>query len=543
MLTWNRSVAFLSDQIVKTRRNPARVPIILGNYGSTILRRAFDKPLQKLSLAKSRFGAHSRQTTPPPPPDIEVRRRDNLDPHAVFQSGINALNEVRTADAIRLLRRAATMDNGKSGTENLWMRREAYRNLGLALHHGLGRLDEAICCWRESVRLSRLIAGNYDVPDLQGVEVFDQFWSNHIGHTAILGIMIKCDLLAGQINKKRCLIRTAEHNIGNRYLVEQMGRFFTLVDDPTKFSFPPEFGAAFCKFFWIDNRVSGPATYAWQVLAEISRAWEQKGLGSLLTLSNDELESGHSRRTAMGVPANAWHVCLHVRGSGYKHFHDDLHASLNGDIRTYDLAIAAVVRRGGWVIRIGDAAMPELPPMKNVIDYAHSPQKSSEMDIFLSGTCRFFIGTSSGPALVPALYGVPSVITNWFPTGTRPLNSGDLFIPKLHWYENDEDFAPFDESMSQPLGHIHALPVLAELGVSLRSNLREELSDVVEEMLDRLDGRAEYSAEDQQLQSQFDAVAMQSRSYGNARVGRDFLRKYQCLLPSALTSQRSESTW
>jgi putative glycosyltransferase (TIGR04372 family) len=535
-ITWNRSRAFLTDQIVKTRRNPTRVPIILSNYGSAILRRGFDKPLQKLSFAKSRFRVRSRQTTPPPVPDIASQLEEDLDPLAVFQSGISALNEVRIADAVRLLTRAATIDSGKSGAENLWMRREAYRNLGLALHHGLGRLDEAICCWRESGRLSRLIAENYDVPELQGVEVFDQFWSNHIGHTAILGIMIKRDLVAGQINKKRYLIRTDEHNIGNRYLVEQMGRFFTLVDDPTKFAFPREYAAAFCKLFWIDNRANGPATHPWQVLAEISRAWEQKGLGPLLAFSNDELELGRSRRTAIGVPANAWHVCLHVRDSGFKHFHDDLHGTLNGDIRTYDLAIAAVVRRGGWVVRMGDVSMPGLPSTKNVIDYAHSPQKSPEMDIFLSGTCRFFIGTSSGPALVPALYGVPSVITNWFPTGTRPLNSGDIFIPKLHWYENDDEFAPFDESMSQPLGHIHALPVLAELGVSLRPNLREELGDLVEEMLDRLDGGTEYTAEDQQLQSYFEKVALQSRSYGNARIGRDFLRKYRGLLPPALVN-------
>jgi putative glycosyltransferase (TIGR04372 family) len=347
--------------------------------------------------------------------------------------------------------------------------------------------------------------------------------------------MVKRDILRGEAEKMRYLIRAPAQNLGNPYLVEQMGRFCEVIDHIPHFSLPEGYTAAFGKFFWIDNRLSGPATYAWQVLAEVSRAWEDKGLGPLLSFSRDELESIKRRRTALGVPPDAWHVCLHVRSPGYKLSHDDLHTALNADIGTYNLAIAAVVQRGGWVIRIGDTSMPKLPIMKNVVDYAYSPQRSAEMDISMVATSRFFIGTSSGPLYVPALYGVPSVITNWFPTGTRPLNSTDLFIPKLHWYDDDQDLAPFDESMSQPLGHIHGLAALAERGVSLWPNLREEVRDVVEEMLDRLDGKAEYTDEDRLLQSQFDKVALQSRSYGNARVGRDFLRKYQCLLPQALT--------
>jgi putative glycosyltransferase (TIGR04372 family) len=460
--------------------------------------------------------------------------QEDLDPHADFQAGIRALNDVRITDAVLHLRRAATKDCSASDVASLWIRREAAKNLGVALHHGLGRLDEAVFWWRAAVRFSRFIIQNYDVPDLCDVQIYDNFWSTHIGHTAILGVMIKRHILSGEIDKKRYLIRAPKQSIGNAYLVEQMGRFVTLIDDTAQFPFPKEYAPAFGKFFWIDNCLSGPATYAWQVLAEVSRAWEDNGLGPLLAFSDAELESIKRRRTALGVPSDSWHVCLHVRGSGYKLQHDDLHAALNADIRTYDAAIAAVVERGAWVIRMGDPSMPKLPAMKNVIDYAHSPKRSPEMDILLAGTCRFFIGTSSGPLYVPALYGIPSVITNWFPTGTRPLSSGDLFIPKLHWYDNEEEFAPFDESMSQPLGHIHALPVLAEIGVSLRPNLREELRDLVEEMLDRLDGGAEYTAEDQQLQSYFEKVALQSRSYGNARVGRDFLRKYQCLLPPAL---------
>lgn len=537
-----RIFSFLINQIKKTFRKPSRVWIIIANHTRFFPRLSTN--LQKLRFAGRGHQSGTLEVPVALSPDVLVGSQEGVteNHHTLYQAGAGALNDLRIADAVRLLTRAVTLNCADSDIEKLWIRREAAKNLGVALHHGLGRLDEAVCWWRAAVAFTSLITKQNQSPVLRDAQIYDDFWSTHIGHTAILGVMIKRDILCGEADKRRYLVRAPAQNTGNPYLVEQMARFCTLADRIPQFTLPEGYTAAFGKFFWIDNRLSGPATYAWQVLAEVSRAWEEKGLGPLLAFSQDEVESIKRRRAALGVPPDAWHVCLHVRDSGYKHVHDDLHAALNADIHTYNRAIAAVVRRGGWVIRMGDPSMPRLPIMKNVIDYAHSPQKSQEMDILLIGTSQFFLGTSSGPLYVPALYGIPSVITNWFPTGTRPLNSNDLFIPKLHWYEKEEEFAPFDELMSQPLGHIHALPVLTEFGVSLRPNMPEEVSDVVEEMLDRLDGRAEYSAEDQQLQSQFDAVAMQSRSYGNAHVGRDFLRKYQCLLPSALTSRRSEAT-
>jgi hypothetical protein len=124
------------------------------------------------------------------------------------------------------------------------------------------------------------------------------------------------------------------------------------------------------------------------------------------------------------------------------------------------------------------------------------------------------------------------VFTNWFPTGARPLNSSDIFIPKLHWYDEQDEFVPFAESLAPPLGHIHANPTLRALGVSLKDNTREDLRDAVVEKLDRLEAKATYTAEDNHLQTHFDAVAINSRSFGNARIGRDFIRKYRSLLPS-----------
>jgi putative glycosyltransferase (TIGR04372 family) len=416
----------------------------------------------------------------------------------------------------------------------LRIKEQACLYLAVALLQGLGRLDEAILWWRERKRLAAAIVGHTRGTRRQDKEshspIFDEFWSTHIGHTALLSVHVKRKLLEGKADYFTLLL-PPKSSLGNRYLVGSWESYFHLVErlpnmDSVDYL---HYGS---KNLYLDSRLLGPETYFWQAYAEISRAWEQAGGGAILELPKWDLLRGRQALTALGLPPRAWYVCLHVRSPGFKQVHDALHDVLNAEIATYHLAIEEVVRRGGWVIRMGDRSMPKLPPMKQVLDYAHSAYKADWMDVYLCGTCSFYIGTSSGLAYVPNLFGIPCVLTNWFPTGTRPLNSTDLFIPKLHWYEARKSPVPFAESLAPPLGHIHARATLRELGVSLTDNSPEDLRDVVVEMLDRLEGTSAYTAADTLLQNRFDAIATQSRSYGNAWIGRDFIRKYQDLLPS-----------
>ena len=55
----------------------------------------------------------------------------------------------------------------------------------------------------------------------------------------------------------------------------------------------------------------------------------------------------------MGVPEDAWFAVCHVREGGFKgeeKFRD-------ADITTYFEAFNEIVKRGGWVIRMGDNTM------------------------------------------------------------------------------------------------------------------------------------------------------------------------------------------
>jgi len=284
--------------------------------------------------------------------------------------------------------------------------------------------------------------------------------------------------------------------------------------------------------YFICESIDGTVKHWWHASPEIFNAWEKLDRPPLLSLSKEEAWRGCACLRELGVPENAWFVCFHVRDGGFKHAQgfSSVESGLNAEIDTYIPAIQAVIERGGWVIRIGDSAMPPLPTIRGAIDYAHSQLKSDWMDIYLLGACRFFVGTSSGPAYVPPLFGTPCVLTNWWPTGQRPFNSRDIYIPKLFRAGFLRRPLSFAETMAPPIGYALRYVHAEKFGVAPVANTAEEIREVVSEMLDRFDGKLSYTDTDQARQSAFDAVAETNLCIGNARAGRDFLRRYSGLL-------------
>jgi putative glycosyltransferase (TIGR04372 family) len=257
----------------------------------------------------------------------------------------------------------------------------------------------------------------------------------------------------------------------------------------------------------------------------IQAQWDAEGHGPLLALTDLDQKRGQECLQSLGVPADAWFVALHVRGGREK-----ARSTRDADIATYRMAIESIVARGGWVFRMGDPSMEPLPPMPQVIDYAHSEARRDWMDVFLWARCRFFIGIQSGPLMVPPTFGVPCVITNWSSPAIRLWFTRDLYIFKLHWSETEARYLSFTEVSSSALASAESSDYLASRGIKLVDNTPEEINDVVVEMLDRLDGKLKYSKEDEQLQERFNRTSVSNTQNTNARIGRDFLRKWAHLV-------------
>ena len=256
-----------------------------------------------------------------------------------------------------------------------------------------------------------------------------------------------------------------------------------------------------------------------------------KNRSPLLELTETDRQRGWNCLNQLGIPSDAWFVCIHCRESNY--IKDSTHDYRDGDINNYMGAVEAIVEQGGWCIRMGDPTMTKLPTMERVIDYAHLDIKSEWMDIFLCASCQFFLGSSSGLAWVATVFGKPSACANQVPLSVvLPYTPGDLGIPKLYWSAEQSRYLTFQEILDSPMGNFRYAHLYENAGIEVQENSRDEIRDLALEMLDRLEGKVLYTKEDNHLQNQFQSLLKPEHyCYGvESRIGRDFLRKYSVLL-------------
>lgn len=276
------------------------------------------------------------------------------------------------------------------------------------------------------------------------------------------------------------------------------------------------------------------------------------GRPPLLALTEFDYKRGWACLQELGMPENAWFVCVHCREGGYlsnvdpTSIHsgklrpwDDNYLSnanqthRNADINNYLLAMEAIVERGGWVIRMGDKTMKPIPHIDHIIDYAHLDIKTDWMDVFLSASCRCFLGSSSGLFNLANIFGVPAGVVNLSAMATvLPHGPNNIGIPKPVWSLKEERYLNFKEVFSSPIGSFSSDSSYSKAGVWPEENSPEDIKDVAMEMLEKVEGRVLYTDEDERLQELFKSLMNPShKTFGAiSRVGRDFLRKHSFLL-------------
>lgn len=255
------------------------------------------------------------------------------------------------------------------------------------------------------------------------------------------------------------------------------------------------------------------------------------GKPALLSLTDGDSTRGWALLRELGIPRDAWFVCVHAREDGYAPNGDQSYR--NSDIRDYFPAIRSITERGGWVIRVGDPTMRPMPEMDRVIDYVHLPIRSDWMDIFLVASCKFFFGSESGLCGVVYVFGKPGVTVNKAPLScVLPIGLDDIGIPKLIWSTDEARYLSFKEIFSTPVGNYRYGAAYERTGLRVVDNTPEDIQAAVIEMLDRVEGKLVYSELDEKLQRQFKSLMNQTHySYGSlSRIGRDFMRKYSYLL-------------
>jgi len=250
----------------------------------------------------------------------------------------------------------------------------------------------------------------------------------------------------------------------------------------------------------------------------------------LVNIHREDLLRGETILRQMGIPDNAWFVCVHNREGGFLQ-ESDYSTCRNADIGDYIEAIRFIVNQGGYVVRMGDPTMAKLPSIEHVVDYPHTEWKSEFMDIVLCNRCFFFLGTISGPVAVTRLFDTPICLANIVPLLEIPINAGKVFIPKLIYSTKENRYLTFAEIICSDIGHLYRTKNYASRDLIVQENSSAEIVELVREMLKIQTGSVRYSNEDEELQAAFRKIFSDAGVVfrSSARIGRHFARKYRHL--------------
>jgi putative glycosyltransferase (TIGR04372 family) len=269
-----------------------------------------------------------------------------------------------------------------------------------------------------------------------------------------------------------------------------------------------------------------------QEIYRLNAQWA--GRPPLLALTPEDVTWGREMLSSLGLPPDAWFVCVHARESGFSPHDEVMHRYRNADPEALIPAMREIVTRGGWCLRMGDPTTRPLPPIPGVVDYAHHPMRSARLDVVLCAKARFFIGNSSGLALVSSVFGRPSLLVNAVPMSGLGVLASDLTVPKLYWDSRKRRLLRFDEILGTPAGSYRFATQYQRAGIEVRDNSPDEILDATSEMLDKVEGCHLPFPEDEQLQQSFMLLLRPNDyAYGAAsRISAAFLRKYRHLLPN-----------
>ncbi|MCP4341952.1 MAG: TIGR04372 family glycosyltransferase, partial [Desulfobulbaceae bacterium] len=171
-----------------------------------------------------------------------------------------------------------------------------------------------------------------------------------------------------------------------------------------------------------------------------------------LRFTPEESRQGFETLRTMGVPEGSPFVCFHARDTAYytTFYRENERNFRNSNIYTRLPAVEELTHCGYWGLRMGAAVETSLQNGNpRILDYA-TTARTDFLDIFLVGTCRFYLGDSCGLADVAVCFRRPVVWVNWIPL-TCAVSSvpNALFLPKKLWLTEEHRFMTFRE-MSAP---------------------------------------------------------------------------------------------
>jgi len=242
----------------------------------------------------------------------------------------------------------------------------------------------------------------------------------------------------------------------------------------------------------------------------------------------------------MGLPEKAKFICVQIRDNAHdtKFSPVGLDSSYNefrnSDIRIYEKVFELLTERGFWVIRMGKLTASQLQsPNLRIIDYSNSGERTELLDLWLCFHCTFMITTGSGIDALAAIGRKPLVgidVLAYLDTTYFFRNS--LIIYKHLYDSNSGKRLSMKEILElESQSYYKSSNFYRSRNIEWRSNSIQEIDDVVQEMLARLDNSWIERFEDKALHQTVGQMFAESSQYHSQyksgfvhRIGTKFLR-------------------
>jgi putative glycosyltransferase (TIGR04372 family) len=362
---------------------------------------------------------------------------------------------------------------------------------------------------------------------------FGRMGSDSIGHLAFNTELYLCERDAGLHPQRTIDFMWLDRLICNEQLKTMVDRTLSLLPNVRVISAPISFMLAVDR---VNRFLPGGEKHA--IVGSNRNTHCLPARTGSLSFTPEEECLGWEALRDIGIGAGTPFVCFHARTPAYLDivhpgFNWHYHKYRDSTIHNYIPAAEELVRRGYFAIRMGAVvkeALNTTNPM--IIDYA-TRHRTDFLDIFLCAKCRFFIGDTSGIAAAAAIFRRPAARVNIIPleylAGGIP---GDLFIPKKIWLRHEHRFLTVREILESGIGRFERTEQYEQLGIEVVENTPEEITALVLEMDERLNGTWETTKEDEQLQRLFWSLLKPSKMNQafEIRIGAEFLRQHRALL-------------
>jgi putative glycosyltransferase (TIGR04372 family) len=418
---------------------------------------------------------------------------------------------------------------------------DAYHLLGQLLVN-IGDAVRGLEMFGMAMKLQKKLCERYPLPEslVSSIEAHEGYqaakpirivpyeWVTQIGHLGMLDALIKMSRL-GMRPDVNWVLLAPDDKVVNQAFLDCWTKHFLIIRDKALvaklFPYQRACGEQFNCYVQDDGKVVDWSDAAAQAFVE----WDKRQLGSLISASEEILQYGRAKLAAIGVPSDAWFVVLHARSSGfYGEGLGFIQKHRNAPLSSYLPAIDAIVKHGGWVLRMGDPSMPKLKAMPQVIDVAHSTQRSKKFDVFIWSQCRFFLGTTSGPTNAVVSFHTPTLLVNCVSNYAQSWNNRVMFVLKPFWSIQQRRFLNYRETFAPKLraSMFNARSMAAE-GIYPRANTSEDILVATEEMLARVQAQA---MTPDPAENPMHDLGVPPWLWGNATPSRRYLDKHPELL-------------